>query len=134
MVGTSNTRTGVNGQSTDGNGMIAHSTNNVGLIASSSNSTGLRAVSSGNGDSRGLEATNINGVAIYAVSGKNYGGRFSGGKAPLMLEPSSSVSGPPTTGTHTAGEFFVDKYGRLFYCYLAGTPGQWQQIAGLSHI
>ena len=56
-----------------------------------------------------------------------YGGSFRGGLAPLKLEPSIS-QGPPTDGTHSMGEFYVDNQGVLYFCVTDGTPGTWKTV------
>ena len=63
-----------------------------------------------------------NGDAVSGFSPNGYGGHFLGGRAPLRLAPASIV-GPPTSGSHQRGEFFVDSSGDLFYCKIDGTPG-----------
>jgi hypothetical protein len=66
-----------------------------------------------------------------AIEGENatgYGGKFSGGLAPLRLVPSGSANAP-TSGTHQAGELYVDNAGKLFFCTVAGTPGTWVNLS-----
>jgi hypothetical protein len=51
---------------------------------------------------------------------------------PFALSTSSIArqpSGPPTSGTHEAGELEVDALGFPWYCTVAGTPGLWVCIA-----
>jgi hypothetical protein len=67
------------------------------------------------------------GAGIHGISDQGYGGHFRGGRAPLRLVP-ASTSGPPTTGNHKRGEFFVDSNGDLFFCKEAGTPGNWFRV------
>jgi hypothetical protein len=69
-----------------------------------------------------------NGDAVSGFSPKGYGGHFIGGRAPLRLDPANAI-GPPTSGSHQSGEFFVDRNGDLFYCKQGGTPGAWFRIA-----
>jgi len=64
------------------------------------------------------------GAGVFGFSDFGYGGQFSGMRAPLRLQPGTTV-GRPTTGNHQAGEFFVDENGDLFFCKLGGTPGTW---------
>jgi hypothetical protein len=56
-----------------------------------------------------------------------------GGLAPLLLKK-GSTSGQPTTGTHKAGELFVDVNGTLFYSVIAGTPGTWVNLSTGSNL
>jgi hypothetical protein len=67
------------------------------------------------------------GTAVDA-SGGVYGVKAIGDLAPLLLNPSFSVVGPPTAGQHAVGEVFVDKNGGLFQCVGAGTPGTWVRV------
>ncbi len=65
--------------------------------------------------------------AIEAAGGASgYGLRASGGLAPLFLVGSGSSA--PTTGTHQAGELFVDIAGTLYYCATGGVPGTWRKL------
>ena len=70
---------------------------------------------------------------VYGQGGSGgYGGQFEGGFAPLRLVPQSADTGRighPTTSPHSAGEFYVDTQGSLFYCKVTGTPGTWVQLA-----
>jgi hypothetical protein len=76
------------------------------------------------------QSTNGSGIGVDGNSTAGIGGQFTGGKAPMRLVPQASGTGAPTTGTHAAGEFYVDSAGALFYCTTAGTPGTWQQLNG----
>lgn len=42
----------------------------------------------------------------------------------------SGVTGPPTSGTWTAGTAVTDNLGRIWVCTTAGTPGQWATSGG----
>ena len=55
---------------------------------------------------------------------------FSSNFAQLRLEPAVLRDGPPTTGTHLRGEFFVDANGALFYFDGHG----WTKLAGRSFL
>ena len=57
----------------------------------------------------------------------SYGGHFRGVTAPLRLEPSRS-QGPPNSGTHLVGEFYIDNQGVLYFCVASGTPGTWKKV------
>jgi hypothetical protein len=65
------------------------------------------------------------GPAVQARSTSGIGVLATGGLAPLRLVPSGS--GPPTTGTHAVGEFFVDENGAVFVCTAA--PGTWNTVS-----
>lgn len=43
---------------------------------------------------------------------------------PVILA-GGTTSGPPSTGTHVAGEVVVDATGLIWYCTAGGTPGTW---------
>jgi len=76
----------------------------------------------------GVDGHSANGSGIRGRSDTAYGGVFSSAFAQIHLEP-ALTSGPPTTGPHGKGEFFVDKNGSLFYC-VGGSPPSWQRLAG----
>ena len=63
------------------------------------------------------------GAGVQGESTSGYGLSGQGGLAPLYLTPATSL-GPPTTGTHLVGEFYVDSEGYLFQL-LGGAPPQW---------
>jgi hypothetical protein len=46
---------------------------------------------------------------------------------PLLLGP-ATTAGPPTSGTHSQGEVYVDVNGDVFVCTAAGSPGTWRQF------
>jgi hypothetical protein len=128
---------GVFGASTSGTGVRAFSGSGTGLDASSSSGTAVKAASTGSAGtgvfssgSHGVVAvgTGSTGIGIQAQSASNYGGTFSGGAAPILLIPATTV-GAPTTGRHQVGELFVDKNGHLFYCTTSGAPGVFKQLA-----
>jgi hypothetical protein len=79
-------------------------------------------------------ATGQLGTGVVGESDNGIGVLASGGLAPLFLQPpiSSGAVGPPTTGTHQAGELYVDFNGALFYCFAAN---EWIQInKGFTHL
>jgi hypothetical protein len=67
------------------------------------------------------------GAGVFGFSDAGYGGQFRGGRAPLRLQPGTKI-GRPASGSHQAGEFFVDENGDLFFCKIAGTPGPWALV------
>jgi len=97
-----------------------------------------------NGDGAGVMGDSGKGVGVDGHSGRGpgvrgrsdsgYGGVFTGNFAQIRLEPSADLKfGPPTTGAHLSGEFFVDGNGTLFYCR-GGSPPRWERLAGPSLI
>jgi hypothetical protein len=67
------------------------------------------------------------GAGVNGFSDSGYGGHFSGGRAPLRLQP-AATPGRPTTGNHQVGELFVDGKGDLFFCKGSGMPGTWFRV------
>ncbi len=82
------------------------------LVTSGGYASAVNAASNGTG--AGIVGTSTGGIGLY---GK-------GGLAPLRLELAQSV-GAPLSGSHAAGEMYVDASATLYYCKVAGTPGMW---------
>lgn len=109
----------------------------VALWAYTNTQIGGAILAQGAGQAAGISTSSENSYALIANSPNNtaisatgtIGGSFTGSQAPLYLAP-ASTTGAPTTGTHSAGEFFVDKNGALYYCFESGTPGKWAKLAG----
>jgi hypothetical protein len=59
------------------------------------------------------------GVGVRGSSSGGYGGSFSGGLAPLRIEP-AGTKGVPVMGAHLTGELFVDSLGDLYFCKTGG--------------
>ncbi len=62
------------------------------------------------------------GIGTYSFS-DGIGLAASGKRAPLLLEPGTGA-GPPA-GAHSVGEVYVDSFGRIHHCVVAGSPGKW---------
>jgi hypothetical protein len=62
------------------------------------------------------------GPGIEGISSHGYGGRFTGA-VQMRLVP-TGASSHPSTGS--AGAFYVDSHGRLWYCY---ATNRWKQLA-----
>lgn len=45
-----------------------------------------------------------------------------------LVRDSETVMGPPTFGTHTQNETWVDSLWSVWLCLTGGTPGTWRQI------
>ncbi len=69
----------------------------------------------------GLEATTFSADGYGAVLDAGFG------LAPVRIVP-MAIDGPPSTGTHAAGEVVVDRNGRFFACTTSGTPGTWVEL------
>jgi hypothetical protein len=59
---------------------------------------------------------------VLARNSAGIGVQAHGIQAPLLLDP-STTAGPPTTGTHSKGEVFVDTNGVQWLCTATGTFG-----------
>jgi hypothetical protein len=80
-----------------------------------------------------------NGNGVYAVgtgtasavfgtgSASGLGGAFQGGRSPINLSP-AATAGPPTTGSHGAGDVWVDSNGTHWLCTAAGMPGTFYPV------
>jgi hypothetical protein len=121
---------GVRGESTDDEGYGVRGENRsgsggAGVWGDSPTGFGVH----GDSDSGiGVRAFSGDGDGVLALSTSGIGGVFGGGKAQLMLQPSSTL-GRPTTGQHTKGELFMDSGGALFVCTADGTPGTWRRFS-----
>jgi hypothetical protein len=125
---------------TYGVGVSGHAATGTGVIGSSGKGTGVQAICTGSGfgleascdDNIGVYSTSANGIAVNAsggeigvlgfsrkqvgVRGESIDGRgalFIGGPAQIRLAPSSDPTHP---GSGKAGDLFVDKSHRLWFC------------------
>jgi hypothetical protein len=120
VVGTSGLGTGVDGQTSTYSGVGVRGRNlstdarAIGVSGSASAGTAIR------GDS-------TSGTGVLGRSSSGIGVRAQGGRAPLVLVPSTS-SGPPRSGKHERGELVVDSGGRLYFCRDQGEPGIWVEL------
>lgn len=122
--GFSNTSAGIFGefvgvQPFEGSGVHGKNDRGVGVQGESSISTGVW------GHSK-------TGWGVHGSSNSSYGGLFSSNQsAQIRLVPATNHIGPPTTGQHEIGEFFVDRRGSLFY-YIGSSPfgDSWVKLAG----
>jgi hypothetical protein len=133
---------GVNGFSNAGNGVRGSSSTNDGVVGESaidgkSGVFGFNPHTSGRAfgvsgttaspNGAGVNGFSNNGTGIEGTSANGIGGNFSGGLAPLRLQPASNM-GPPVGGNHRTGELFVDSGGALFFCIADGNPGTWRRV------
>jgi hypothetical protein len=142
---------GVKGVSSAGDGVYgrADGAGKFGVEGYNSNASGGSGVygsSAGNGYGvRGYGATGVygqsstsggyalsgnnsgSGIGVKAVSTNGLGASFSGGRAPLLLQP-AGFAGAPSSGAHSRGELMVDNTGVLYICTLDGTPGTWMKV------
>jgi hypothetical protein len=66
--------------------------------------------------------TSSGGIGTYSYS-DGIGLAASGKRAPLLLEP--GIGAGPPAGAHSVGEVYVDGFGRIHHCVVAGSPGRW---------
>ncbi len=125
---------GVNGNVSSGYGVNGFSNSGTGVNGSSNTGTGMQGASnkgvgvSGTGNMMaGVQGNSTSGPGVLGNSTNGVGGVFGGASAQLFLIP-GQVSGPPTTGQHAAGEFYVDSIARLYFCTTSGTPGTWRRV------
>jgi hypothetical protein len=121
VIGTSEGGTGVVG--------ISHVTEDKkystdGVFGGNDNGTGVHGESS---IGTGVFGHSKRGWGVHGSSDDSYGGNFTSNFAQLRLEPSSYTG--IQVGNHTAGEFFVDENGDLYFCKVGGNPGTWVKIA-----
>src|SRR5215831_2745907 len=112
LVGTSDSGVGVSGSSKTGIG-VAGTAGTVG-------STGIGVTGSGSD-------TGVKGISIAPGGSGGYGGDFEGELAPVWLRP-SKTQGSPKSGSHNAGELYVDNQAALYFCVAGGTPGTWKKV------
>jgi hypothetical protein len=125
---------GVYGVSDSGFGVKGTSWADDGVVGSSSatGKSGVVGDNTGGPEGAGFGVSghckSRDGAGVSGSSDYGYGASFRGGRAPLRLEPEVGTSGPPRTGDHQVGEFFVDMKGELFFCSGSGTPGSWSLV------
>jgi hypothetical protein len=128
-VGAGNALAGVVGGS--GAGVFGSTATGFGVAGSSSSSgTGVKAQSD---SGTGLDGSSGSGTGVHGSSGSGISLRASNPTTPgahLLLDP-AGASGPPATGAHALGQFWMDSLGVLWQCMVAGTPGTWVRQASL---
>jgi hypothetical protein len=89
-------------------------------------------VSAGGASGTGVEGSATSGTGVVGQTSNGYAGRFEfiaplSPLAQLLLKPDPQTShvGAPSSGTHQAGELYVDTNAALFYCVGGGMPGIW---------
>jgi len=65
------------------------------------------------------------GACVQAASTTGRGGSFSGKPAQIQLIPGTAASHPKSG---KAGDLYVDKTARLWFCKTAGNPATWVQV------
>jgi hypothetical protein len=120
--------TGVDAKGNSGTGIGVAASGATGVIGTSTAATGTGVIGQG-GKGPGVIGKRATGIGVVGTSELGVGGEFRGTLAPLRLCPAEGTGGAPTSGAHQAGEMFVDSKANLYFCIIAGTPGQWKQIA-----
>jgi hypothetical protein len=116
---------GVAGISSGVSGVGVTGTGPIGVYGITTATTGFTAV-------RATPATtNSVGFEVQGPGTNTLGVKARGTRAPLQLVP-AATAGAPATGTHEAGELYVDSGGDLYLCTVAGTPGTWTRLNGQS--
>jgi hypothetical protein len=69
-------------------------------------------------------------IGVFGFSTSSYGGEFVGGLAPLYLGP-AGAPGAPTSGSHFAGEVYLDSTAAVWVCVANGIPGTWVRLTGV---
>ena len=83
-------------------------------------------VKAGDGIERDANGTNVDDTVIRTTGDQSMAGIKTFTGSIVGLTPHASISGPPTSGTHAAGEIFRDTDKLLWECTVAGTPGTWE--------
>ena len=113
VLATSTGQTGIGVDAFGANhGVRGASTTGVGAVGQSAKGVGVRGVSE-------------TGTGVLGASEAGLGGDFSGASAPIRLRPAEGTDGPPSGGTHHAGELYVDGNGELYFC---SKPGVWRRV------
>jgi hypothetical protein len=135
VLGLNATRGGLLG---DGAGVVGMSDNGEGVYGFSQTSIGVNGLGGvygvmGAADTAGVYGSGGTGVVGHGTfldpedrdPGTGYGGWFTGGAAPIHLEPSKDAS-PPSSGQ--TGDLFVDNSGTLWFCTNGGDPATWKKV------
>jgi len=139
LVGTSDSGVGVSGSSKTGIGVagtagtvgstgigVSGSGSDTGVVGSG-NVVGVRGAGPTIGVLGGGNLTGVKGISIAPGGSGGYGGDFEGELAPVWLRP-SKTQGSPKSGSHNAGELYVDNQAALYFCVAGGTPGTWKKV------
>jgi hypothetical protein len=97
--------------------------NGTGLLGYSNGGSGIPPATPAKTGVQGVAGQDSASVGVRGDSSSGRGGQFKGKLAQLRLTPSSATK-PPTSGQ--AGDLFVDKHNRLWFCKGGAT---WKQIA-----
>jgi hypothetical protein len=133
---------GVQGESSTGSGVkgISASLNGVEGHSSGTGASGIYGENNGNGhgvagrsyapsgklgSGVGVLGESGTGLGVKGASATGRGASFSGGAAAIQLIP-STASVHPKAGL--AGDVFVDKTGRLWFCTKTGATATWKRV------
>jgi hypothetical protein len=125
VVGWSNFDTGVRGEvfassgTTYGVSGLSHSNTGVGVYGHVSPAAGTTVGVLGRSES-------ASGVGVQGTAPVGRGGQFIGAEAQIRLVPTAAASHP---ASGAAGDLYVDKAGRLWFCTTTGSPAVWKQVS-----
>lgn len=100
-------------------GIAAQGFSNAGDALFGQAVTGRAVVANGNGSATGLDALSVSGIGANISSQSGL---------PLVINPSPTAFGSPSTATNPPGAFFVDRFGRLFYNAFQDAPDAWLDV------
>ena len=110
---------GTNNLATGGTGVITSSSTALTGETTDVDSAGLLGIdNSGSSGGYGVSGYSVYGLGVGAASVNS---------SPLYLTLGNSA-GPLTTGTHYAGEIYIDSSAAMWLCTLEGSPGTWRPI------
>jgi hypothetical protein len=96
----------------------------AGILNPANTQPGLNASTNGTGAAIQGVATG-NGIGLNASSTNGRGAILAGGAAQAQLVPSGAATHP---SAGQAGDLFVDKTARLWFCTVTGSPATWKQV------
>jgi hypothetical protein len=112
--------TAISGRSTTGVGVFGQSSAKAGVFGESGSAAGVAGFSESN---HGVSGFSTTGAGVRGDSADGRGGRFSGPKAQVRLHPYDAPTHPDLGA---AGDLFVDRRNRLWFCRGGST---WVRLA-----
>ena len=107
--------------------MYGASSSGIGVNGSGGAGSGGAVKATNTGSGPAIHATSTGpGPAVQANSTSGRGGMFTAGTvAQIQLVPGTQASHPKGG---KAGDLYVDKSARLWFCKVSGTPATWAQV------
>jgi hypothetical protein len=128
IFGQSDNAAGVVGQSDANAGVQGMSQSNAGVYGTSQSDAGVFGFSD---TGSGVAGSSQSSVGVFGFSQSGTGGKFTGGQAPLLLGL-AGAPGAPASGTHSAGELYLDSAATLWICTGPGTHGTWVRLTSVA--